>query len=117
MLNYRYQQYCIARHYTELVQTQAALRIKVDAGCLERKQDLEIASMVVNEFYYAMKYTYQSDLAMDIDDYFENYVKINQNLIKEKDFKKAEENLNFVTNINSLRVLEALKADCLLQED
>lgn len=117
MLNYKYQQTRIARHYVELVQTVTVLRIKVDAGCFECKKDLETAKLVQEEFYYAMKYTYQDELAMDIDVYFRNYVRLNQALIHDKDFIRAEQNLEQLENLNSMNVLKDLKAECLAVEE
>lgn len=117
MLNYKYQQTRIARHYVELVQTVTALRIKVDAGCFECKKDLETAKMVRDEFYYAMAYTYQDELAIDIDSYFRNYVRLNQVLIHDKDFIRAEQNLEQLENLSSMDVLKDIKAECLKVEE
>ena len=117
MLNYKYQQMKIARHYVELVQEQTILQIKVDAGCLERKKDLELANYVVGEFYCALRYTNQAQLAMDIDSYFEHYIRLNRALVYDKDFTRAEQNLKTVENMDSMNVLKDLKADCLEVEE
>lgn len=101
----------IAEKYAQLLQKESIFRIKVKAGFLELQDALDIAFECRIEFWNAMKYTDQIGLAIDLENYFYQFVKNNCWFLEDKEYNKAKENLQKLKNLNYVEVVKELKTE------